>query len=162
MQRLSITDAAVYLALSPDTIRRRIRKGELTAQRDNKGQWFVDLADDVPPASGIGSIGNASIAPPNAHMHLPGHAPMQVPDIAIADALRSEAVALRNQVADLAVRLDRAESREAELRLQLERQGRELTAALLRTAIAETEARTLREALTEARRPAWRRWLGLT
>ncbi len=44
---------------------------------------------------------------------------------------------------------------------ELTRQGRELTAALLRTAIAETEARTLREALAEARWPAWRRWLGL-
>ncbi len=48
-------------------------------------------------------------------------------------------------------RADQAEAREAELRLQLERQGRELTAALLRTAIAETEARALREALEEAR-----------
>lgn len=59
------------------------------------------------------------------------------------------------------VRADRAEAREAELRTMADRQGRELTAALLRTAIAETEARALREALEEARRPAWRRWLGL-
>ena len=59
------------------------------------------------------------------------------------------------------------EAREAEARGlvehrgdELARQGRELTAALLRTAIAETEVRGLREALELARRPAWRRWLG--
>ena len=69
--------------------------------------------------------------------------------------------ALRAQVADLAARLDRAEMREAELRTVIDRQGREPIAAVLRTAIAETEARTLREALEEARRPVWRRWLGL-
>lgn len=58
-------------------------------------------------------------------------------------------------------RADRAEVREAEFRTMAEQQGQELTAALLRMAIAETEARTLREALAEARRPVWRRWLGL-
>lgn len=53
-----------------------------------------------------------------------------------------------------------------------ERQGRELTAAVARASIAEGEARGTREAaavevrvvrelLAEARRPAWRRWLGL-
>jgi len=43
----------------------------------------------------------------------------------------------------------------------LERQNKELTAALLRTAIPETETRMLREALVEAWRQAWRRWFRL-
>ena len=61
-------------------------------------------------------------------------------------------------------RADRAEAREVEARAAAERQARELTAALLRTTMAETEARGLREALEEARTPwvarlvrAWRR-----
>ena len=70
-----------------------------------------------------------------------------------------------------AVDREAAAAREAELRAVAERQGQELTAALLRATIAESEARAgrevakareagLREALAEARRPAWRRWMG--
>ena len=36
----------------------------------------------------------------------------------------------------------------------------ELADLAVRVAAAESEARGLREALTEARRPFWRRWLG--
>ena len=73
-----------------------------------------------------------------------------------------EALHRERQRADAAeARADRAEAREVEARTTAERQGRELTAALLRTAIAETEARASREALAEARRPTWRRWLGI-
>ncbi len=98
MPRLTITETANRLNLSPDSIRRRIRKGELQAQRDNKGQWWLELPDDaapgVAPEEPLGSVASASIAPPNA--------PMQVPSDALAD--------LRGQVADLIGRLDRAES----------------------------------------------------
>lgn len=88
----------------------------------------------------------------------------------------TEALAREQQRADRAearadcaeARADRVETREAELRAVVEQQGRELMAALLRTAIAETETKAAREAkeeaqraLTEARQPAWRRWLGL-
>ncbi len=111
-------------------------------------------------------------------MLAPAQQPMQPPDTALVGALL-------DQVADLIGRLDRAEARaeraeaqgvtdheaaaarEVELRLAAERQGRELTAALLRTAVAETEAKAAREAKDEAQRilaavqqPFWRRWLG--
>ena len=99
MARVTITEAAQRLNLSPDSIRRRIRKGELLAQRDNKGQWWCDVPDEPPPADAQGSIAPASIAPPNA--------PMQPHSDALAD--------LRGQVADLVARLDRAEVERAEL-----------------------------------------------
>lgn len=74
-----------------------------------------------------------------------------------------EALARERLRADQAeARAARAEAREVEARALTDRQARELTAALLRTAIAETESRVLRESLVEARRPAWRRWLGLS
>ena len=40
------------------------------------------------------------------------------------------------------------------------RQAAELAAARERATVAEAEGRGLREALAEARRPFWRRWLG--
>jgi hypothetical protein len=150
MARLTITEAAARLDVSPDSIRRRLRKGELAGTRDNRGQWWLDLPDDmqpeVPAPSVEARLASAMLAPAQ-------HQPMQ-PDPALVDALRG-------QVADLTDRLNRAEVREAERQVADDRRGQELTAALLRTAIAETETRALREALEEARRPAWRRWLGL-
>ncbi len=65
-------------------------------------------------------------------------------------------------------RADRAEAQEAVTRTQLDqvmherdqaRQERE--AARVQAASAEGETRALREALAEARRPTWRKWLGL-
>ena len=74
--------------------------------------------------------------------------------------LEGEATTLRYALAREQHRADSAETREVKARDLIERQGRELTASLLRTAVAETEAKALREALKDARRPAWRRWLG--
>ena len=58
-------------------------------------------------------------------------------------------------------RADQAEAALRELRAVAEQRASDLTAALVRAAAAEGEARVLREALDDARRPAWRRWLGL-
>jgi len=153
LARLGIMEAAGRLGVSVDTVRRRIRKGELPAVRDNHGQWRLDLPDvaapDVPTQPTESGLTPA--------MPLPAH-------IATQDAYAGIADALRAQVADLQARLDRAEG-------QAERQGRELTAAVARAFIAEGEARTtrevaaievrgVRELLAEARRPVWRRRLG--
>lgn len=161
MARLGIMEAAVRLGVSTDTIRRRIRKGELLAIRDNHGQWRLDLPDDVTPRVPMQTGGS-------------GPVPATLPPIhgAMQDAYAAVVGALRLQVADLQARLDQAEARKAEVRGLAERQGRELTAAVARASIAEGEARGAREAaavevrlvrelLAEARRPAWRRWLGL-
>ncbi len=135
-----------------------------------------------------GNDGQARVAvPPDAQVSSPADVPVAIPgdmgDIVAgssngngltrekeranwAEAARAADAALLEtlhaQVMDLTARLDRAEAREAELLAAAERQWRELTATGLRTGIVETEALALREALAEARRPAWRRWLGLT
>ena len=58
-------------------------------------------------------------------------------------------------------RADQAEAALRELRAVAEQRATDLTAALVRAALAEGEARALREALDDARRPVWRRWLGV-
>lgn len=126
MARVTITEAAQRLNLSPDSIRRRIRKRELPAQRDNKGQWWCDVPDNLLPEAAPGSIAPASLAPL--------YAPMQVPSEALAD--------LRGQVADLIARLDRAEAAHKAERVEL------LAAAEAERSRAEAERGRLLE-LTE-------------
>jgi len=162
LARLGIMEAAVRLGVSTDTIRRRVRKGELPAIRDNHGQWRLDLPDDAAPGVPM-QLGESGLVPATLP---PAHAATQDAYAGVADALRA-------QVADLQARLDRAEAREVKARALAEQQGRELTAAVARAAIAEGEARGAREAaaievrvvrelLAEARRPAWRRLLWWT
>lgn len=43
MPTLPIPDAAAALGVSVDTVRRRIRSGALTAQRDGRGRYLVDV-----------------------------------------------------------------------------------------------------------------------
>lgn len=53
MTTVSIPDAAERLGVSIDTVRRRVRRGELLAERDTRGHWRVMFPDDVPmPAYG--------------------------------------------------------------------------------------------------------------
>ncbi|MGI8550532.1 MAG: AsnC family protein [Dehalococcoidia bacterium] len=61
MAEVPIADAARRLGLSYDTVRRRIRKGELVGRQERRRQglvWLVELPDAVPadaPASGQGA-----------------------------------------------------------------------------------------------------------
>jgi excisionase family DNA binding protein len=48
--RLSIADAATRLGISTDTVRRKLKRGQLRAQRDNHGQWWVEVSADAKPA----------------------------------------------------------------------------------------------------------------
>jgi hypothetical protein len=49
MERVSISEAAIRLGVTQDTIRRRIRKGELAASQEPRPQgyvWFVDVPEE--------------------------------------------------------------------------------------------------------------------
>jgi excisionase family DNA binding protein len=104
MARVGIAEAAQRLGVSVDSIRRRIRKGELPAQRDNRGQWWLELVDDMAcdpaPVSMQDRLAPLGLAPAQVPMLVPA----QAADTALADALRA-------QVADLVERLDRTEHR---------------------------------------------------
>ena len=45
--RLSVADAARCLGVSVDTVRRKLKRGLLRAQRDNHGQWWVEVPTDA-------------------------------------------------------------------------------------------------------------------
>lgn len=175
-------------SLASDRARVGIMDGDMDDARDGT-RWM--LYSELATARGIsrasatrlafrkhwprrtGNDGQARVAvPPDGQVPSPDATPDATLDasrVAIPDNHGGAALARERERVDAAEaradraesRADRAEVREAEFRTITERQGQELTAALLRTAIAETETRALREALDEARRPVWRRWLGL-
>lgn len=163
-QWLTYQQAGQRLGISAEAARQRARRlgWRHRASGTNEGPRrtliLVPDADlqaaqqpEQEPAHAAGQTGGQT--PPQA-----GQANGSAGEVA---ALHALADTLREQLAKADARAGAAEEREAAGRAVAERQGRELTAALLRTAIAETEARGLREALAEARRPAWRRWLGM-
>lgn len=49
MAKLSVTEAASHLNVSVDSVRRRLKSGMIVGERDERGQWWLDLADDVQP-----------------------------------------------------------------------------------------------------------------
>ena len=60
MQTVSIAEAARLLDVSPDTVRRRLRRGTLTAHKETTAQgfnWLVDLPDELPQDDGDESDG---------------------------------------------------------------------------------------------------------
>lgn len=56
VERLTIGQVAARYDVSTDAVRRRIRRGLLPAQRDNHGQWWIELDTNAPPP--------ATLAPP--------------------------------------------------------------------------------------------------
>ncbi len=115
-----------------------------------------------------GNDGSTRIAVPLVELRLSKAVAPAVMPVA-PDRLDTEALTRERQRADAAeARAAHAEAGQDALQIRLDqvehdrdqaRQERE--AARVQAAGAEGEVRALREALVEARRPAWRRWLGL-
>jgi hypothetical protein len=89
--RLCIADAAARLGVSPDTVRRKLKRGQLRAQRDNHGQWWVEVPAD---------------AKPGEPMQRAAYEPTPDPSAALVEELRSQISRLRTD-------LDAAYAREA-------------------------------------------------
>ncbi|WP_156585660.1 hypothetical protein [Ensifer sp. Root31] len=51
MVKASVTEAASRLNVSVDSVRRRLRSGAIAGERDNRGQWWIDLAESDQPAA---------------------------------------------------------------------------------------------------------------
>ena len=151
-QLYTLAEAASLTGVSVDALRHRVKRRKLQSVRGNDGMTRVRLDDAAIQASQTSQAGNdaASVL----HSQLPGHGQT-------LDALASHVASLRE-------RLAMADATAAELRDRISRieQERDVIRqdredARVRAATAEGEARALREVLAEARRPAWRRWLGL-
>ncbi len=55
MAEMTIAEAAATLGVSPETIRRRVRRGELPSRKDERGRYLVDVAVGLPPPSAAAS-----------------------------------------------------------------------------------------------------------
>ncbi len=157
-----LTEASGLTGLSVDALRKRIERKSLRGSRSNEdGQWRVWLTSkDVEMAKSGRSLDKSG-----------QDADGPTDESRTIKALEAEAAALRDALDRERERADRAEAKaeteSATLREQVEseraRAGRaeaEREAAKVAAASAEGEAKGLRLALEEARRPFWRRWLG--
>ena len=84
--RVGIADAALRLGVSADTIRRRIKRGQLSASRDNTGKLWLILTDGLAKAS-------ASLP-----MQPAAYAPMQMEQSALIAELHEHVASLRNEL----------------------------------------------------------------
>lgn len=92
---VSIPEAAQRLNVSVDSIRRRVRSGALPANRDERGQWWLDLSADEQATVKVED---------GDRMELGVCIPLQ------RNERESLINALEDQVDDLKARLDRSES----------------------------------------------------
>ena len=97
---VSIPEAAQRLNISIDSIRRRVRSGALPASRDERGQWWLDIADDEQAATKPIDDGE--------RLGLGVGTPLQ------RNERESLIIALEDQADDLRARLDRSESERRE------------------------------------------------
>lgn len=57
MPEMSIIEAAATLGVSPETIRKRVRRGELPSHKDDRGHYLVDVEFGLPPPPEFGGNG---------------------------------------------------------------------------------------------------------
>ena len=143
-----LTEASSLTGLSVDALRKRILRRKLRAHRSNEdGLWRVWLTEaDIETAKAGRLAGNDVDAPSEESRTI--------------NALEAEIGTLREALTRERERADRAEAQAAAERGRVEEAEREREDARVRAAAAEAEGKGLREALVEARRPFWRRWIG--
>ncbi len=102
MTRMNISEAASRLNVSVDSVRRRLRSGVLSGERDARGQWWLEVADNMPPEVPVPSV-NQRLAMGVA-----------IPASAAADGPGGLIEALQDRIDDLLARLDRSEAERRE------------------------------------------------
>ena len=184
-ERMTVLQAAEALRVSDDTIRRGlVGKGPLAdllrdaGHRDNTGRWMIELA--------AAEVERHRSPLPRHRQHTPPETPLAPLAEVDAASLRDWADTLRitteAAAAAHAAELDRIQAahaaelgrlsadvdhERAERRAERDAAATDIARerdraenALIRAAASEAEVKGLREALTEARRPFWRRWIG--
>ena len=84
--RLGIAQAATQLGVSPDTIRRRVKRGQLEAIRDNTGKLWISLPAD--PAKAGARVPRQPAA----------YAPTREDQVELVQELRSHIASLRSEL----------------------------------------------------------------
>ena len=123
---------------------------EDAGSRANSGKWWVELTAALEQ--------NRTSLP---HLRQPPQAALAEADVAalreLVETLRS---ATEAAAAAYTAELDRLRADRDQDRARLVQTEQEREEARIGRAVAEAEVKGLREALEEARRPFWRRWLG--
>jgi len=102
MTKTTISAAASRLNVSVDSIRRRLRNGAINGVRDHRGQWWLDLPDNIQPEPQMPSVDQRLVL----GMAEPAPDPADNP-YRIVETLRA-------RVDDLLARLDRSEQERRE------------------------------------------------
>jgi hypothetical protein len=187
MAELLLVEAAAALGVSVDTVRRRIKRGELQARIDGQGRLLVHLVD-VPTAT----PSNGHTAAEHVHSSLPStaeHAAQPVPGAAVQvaeqrladaqhaamlarlEAAQGELETVKSEISFLRDELRRRDEHHAdELRRRAETHERErdqlherlqqaLAALAIQRALPGGEVvAAVATTVREAPRPWWRRW----
>jgi hypothetical protein len=169
-QWLNVTQAAHRLEWPRERLRSLARRGRIQTRRSNTGELMVLLTPEMlakgqeaSPRPAHGSTTRLAYR----STYRPAHGPAD-DDPEVGLWAESEAVALRQQVADLRVELARAQEQvaaaravavadvaTAEARSAAQEAAAQAMEAALRELVDELKAQ-----LAEARRPWWRRWFG--
>jgi hypothetical protein len=177
---MSYADAAKALGVNPESVARRMRRDGWARRHGNDGKPRVAVPVNLLPVL-AGVPVNVPDGPGNAASSaasVPDMIPAESPDKAAmlelierAASAEGEAATLRQWVEMAGGRLQAADRRLADERIQAEARLEELRteaarlraegeAARIQAAEAKATAEGLRLALEEARRPFWRRWIG--
>jgi hypothetical protein len=169
-QWLNVTQAAHRLEWPRERLRSLARRGRIQTRRSNTGELMVLLTPEMlakgqeaSPRPAHGSTTRLAYR----STYRPAHGPAD-DDPEVGLWAESEAVALRQQVADLRVELARAQEQVAAARAVAvadvataeARSAAQEAAAQAKEAALRELADELKAQLAEARRPWWRRLLG--
>jgi hypothetical protein len=102
MTRLSIPAAASRLNVSVDSVRRRLRSGAIGGTRDERGQWWLELPDDIQPEHHTPSVDQRLVLG------------MAIPAQGAADSQDGMIEMLQDRIDDLLSRLDSSEKERRE------------------------------------------------
>ena len=151
-----LPEAARLTGLTVDALRKRASRGKLEQVRGNDGTVRVRLTTADLEAVHQELSGQRRPEDDSAGQIV--QTVQTSPEVAgLREALATE----REAVARERQRAERAEAQEVVARARSDQAEREREEARVRAAGAEGEAKVLREALVEARRPIWHRWFGL-
>jgi hypothetical protein len=98
MAKMNISEAASRLNVSVDSVRRRLRSGALHGLRDERGQWWLDVSDNIQPEAPPVSV--------DQRLALGVAIPAQNPASGPSELVE----ALQDRIDDLLSRLDKAEA----------------------------------------------------
>jgi excisionase family DNA binding protein len=146
MAEVTIAQAAATLGVSDDTIRRRIKAGELDAREDERGRKLVTLPDETPPTATAADGASTTTA---------NHVQEWLTDV------RAERDRLAEQVRFLAQQLDASTTAQSQLRELLAReQSRTLALPAPHVAPQEDAVAPHHAPQEPARQRWWQRLIG--